>query len=273
MSRYVHFITPENIEVSYELAGIGSRFLAAIADLGIQLAAAAGLLYLLSLLSSVLSILRAPMLGALPGWLAAGAILGTFVLLVGYPIFFEMRWAGQTPGKRLTRLRVVRDGGYPIDFYSSCVRNIVRLVDLLPPVYGSGLLSIFFSPEYKRLGDYAAGTLVIKESDPGRLLGSRAVASPLVAHYASAVRSVDNLTPEEFQAILRFVNRRHELEIPIQAHIAMRLAMPLMKRLGITIQIPIQWHYADLLEAIARRYVEERGVLHDWRDLEWLQDL
>jgi uncharacterized RDD family membrane protein YckC len=271
MSRYVEFITPENIEVSYELAGIGSRFLAAVIDHAIQIGAliaiAFGSLYLLM----GASMFNGTMLGSLPLWFEAAMIALTFLVLFGYHTFYEMRWAGQTPGKRVAKLRVVRDGGYPIDFYSSLVRNLVRIVDILPPPYGAGLISVFCSQEYKRLGDWAAGTLVIKERDPGTLAGSVGVASPIVAHYLSLLPSVDGLTGEEFQAIRRFTHRRHELEIPIQAHIAMRLAMPLMQRLHIDIPIEIQWHHADLLEAIERKYVDERGVLDNRSWEQWLE--
>lgn len=271
MSRYVKFITPENIEVSYELAGIGSRFLAALIDHAIQI----GALIVISLGSGFLllggGLFKETVLASLPLWFEAALIVVAFLALFGYHTFFEMRWAGQTPGKRVARLRVVRDGGHPIDLYSSLVRNLVRIVDFLPPPYGAGLISIFFSPEYKRLGDWAAGTLVIKERDPAILTGAVGPPSPIVARFLSQLPSVDGLTGEEFRAIRRFTERRHELEIPIQAHIAMRLAMPLMERLQIDIPIEIQWHYADLLEAIERKYVEERGVLDRRSWEQWLE--
>jgi len=271
MSRYVEFVTPENIEVSYELAGIGSRFVAAVIDhaiqLGVLIALAFGSLYLLS----GGAMLRRTALASLPLWFEAGLILATFLVLFGYHTFYELRWGGQTPGKRIARLRVVRDGGYPIDFYSSLVRNLVRIVDILPPPYGAGLISVFCSREYKRLGDWAAGTLVIKERDPGGLIGSAGAASPIVAHFLSQIPSVDGLTGEEFLAIRRFTQRRHELEIPIQAHIAMRLARPLMERLHLDIPIEVQWHYADLLEAIERKYIDERGVLDNRSWEQWLE--
>ncbi len=271
MSRYVEFITPENIEVSYELAGIGSRFIAAVIDLAIQVAtlSAVGIVSFYAIAGA--SVFRQTFLASLPLWAIAVVILIVFVVMFGYHTFCELRWAGQTPGKKVAKLRVVRDGGYPIDPYSSLVRNLVRIIDFLPPPYGIGLLSIFFSQEYKRLGDWAAGTLVIKERDPGRLAGSSGVASPIVAHFVSQLPSVDALTGEEFQAIRRFTHRRHELDIPIQAHIAMRLAIPLMRKLHIDIPIEIQWHHADLLEAIERKYVNERGVLDNRSWEQWLE--
>jgi uncharacterized RDD family membrane protein YckC len=261
MSRYVQFVTPENIEVSYELAGIGSRFVAALIDHLLQViivlvaALIANWLMVGMLTTSLFS-------GSAPSWVAALLGLFSFAVLFGYHTLFELLWAGRTPGKRATNLRVVRDGGYPIDPYASIVRNLVRLVDFMPPPYGIGLASVFFSAEYKRLGDYAAGTLVIKERPHAQLIArSLGAASPLVQQFVPLIHNVDQLTPEEFQMVRRFVERRRELEPAIQAQIATRLALPLMSKLGVTVAMPEQWHYAELLEAIERRYIEEKGLL------------
>src|SRR5205807_7158240 len=137
--------------------GIGSRFIAALLDHTIQI----GILILIGLIGwgigSALSI--GPLLGGGASyWLAAIYGLVSFLVIFGYFSWFELLWAGRTPGKRAAGLRVVRDGGYPIDLYTSIVRNLVRIADLLlPPVYGAGLVSMFFSRENKRLGDWAAG--------------------------------------------------------------------------------------------------------------------
>jgi len=260
MSRYVQFDTPENIEVSYELAGIGSRFLACLIDSVIQLGLVVMIVIAFSYVGHISS--AAFRHGSVPGWFDAFAGLAAFCILFGYYAIFELTWRGQTPGKKFAKIRVVRDGGYPIDLYSSATRNLVRIVDLLPPPYGIGLLTIFVNSEYKRLGDLAAGTLVIKER-PVAYLGerSRGSASPMAAHFAPLIKNIDAITKEEFHTLRKFTDRRHELEIPIQAHIAMRLAIPLIQKLGLEVDIPVQWHYADLLEAIERRYIEERGIL------------
>lgn len=261
MSRYIEFPTPENVEVGYELAGIGSRFVAALIDHLAQLGLFAGAAAVAVLLGGGLAGLRPLLGGTAPLWAVALLVLWGFVVLFGYHVFYELRWAGQSPGKRYAGIRVVRDGGYPIDVYASVVRNLVRIVDFLPPPYGAAIISVFASAEYKRLGDWAAGTLVIKESHAAFVGGRSGSPSPMVAHFLSLVHSADALTLEEFTTIRRFVERRHELEIPVQAHLAMRLAVPLMRKLRLDIPIAVQWHYADLLEAIERRYVQERGVL------------
>jgi uncharacterized RDD family membrane protein YckC len=260
MSRYVHFTTPENIEISYELAGAGSRFLAAAIDLCLQLVLIIGLSIVGSLLAGITY--NRVTGGNLPAIVIAILILLVFLILTGYYAFFEIIWAGRTPGKKLVGLRVVRDGGWPVDPYAAIVRNLVRIVDILPPPYGIGLISMFFSSDYKRLGDWAAGTIVIKEHKL-QLPSERRMAfqSPMMTFFLDHIPSVDGVSPEEYQAIHRFNERRHELDIPVQAHIAMRMAFPIMHRLGLDFDIPVQWHYADLLEAIERRYVEERSLL------------
>ena len=262
MQRQVHFVTPENIEISYELSGIGSRFLAGCIDLCIQLL----VILLLSLAGGVMmqgaALFQNIVSGSISLWLNAMLGLISFAILFGYHTYFELRWGGRTPGKRLVGLRVVRDGGYPVDLYASVIRNLVRIVDFMPPIYSAGLFSIFFSSEYKRLGDFAAGTIVIKERRPGFLSGRQQIPpTQLVAFYMTQVKHLDLLEAEEFNAIRRFIARRSELAIPIQAQLGMRLALPIMEKLNIDAPITTPWNYVDLLDAIERRYMDERGLI------------
>ncbi len=262
MSRRIQIVTPENIEVTYELAGMGSRYVAVLVDHLLQIL----LVLLVSLAAGLLLGAASPfgrvVAGTASGYVQALVGLIVFFIIFGYFAAFEILWAGRTPGKRLAGLRVVRDGGYPIDPYSAIARNLIRIIDFLPAAYGVGLISIFISDRYKRLGDHAAGTLVIKERSPS-VLGERprVPASPNVVHLTAFVKSVDAVTPEEFRAIHRFVQRRHDLDLPVQAFYAMRIAYPLIQRLELDPPLRAQIHYADLLEAIERKYAEERGVL------------
>jgi uncharacterized RDD family membrane protein YckC len=92
-----------------------------------------------------------------------------FVLWWGYFITFETLWNGQTPGKRLMKVRVIRMSGYPVTFLDAVVRNLVRIIDFLPLLYGIGVTTMFISSQSRRLGDYAAGTIVVKERAPIQL--------------------------------------------------------------------------------------------------------
>lgn len=146
--------------LTYELAGIGSRALAAVVDL-------------LIIVAAFIAILLAT--GALANF-AGGDVAIIFVLTAvnvlfwGYYIFFETVWQGQSPGKRQMGLRVVTMSGTTVTFMDCLVRNIVRLVDFLPSFYGIGIVVMFISPLSQRLGDFAAGTIVIREKTSVSLL-------------------------------------------------------------------------------------------------------
>jgi uncharacterized RDD family membrane protein YckC len=268
MSRIITVVTPENIQVTYQVAGFASRFIAKVIDLLIQI-----LLIVLTILVLNLIAGQTGHSGInLASIFSAIVLILLFLIIMAYGIFFEMLWGGRTPGKRLFGLRVIREGGYPINFLSSAIRNLLWFIDFgiiplpgAPLVLGGlpGLLCIFFSPNYKRIGDYAAGTLVIIEAGTTPFSARRASAalSANAVNLLPFVRNLDRLTPEEYRTIRRFTERRFELEMVVQAAIGERLAVPLMQKLEIEAPIRFQLQYADLLEAIERRYAEERGVL------------
>ncbi len=90
-----------------------------------------------------------------------------FLIFAGYFILFEWLWNGQTPGKRLLKLRVIREDGRPITLWEAMARNLLRIFDAIPgfvlPVYSIGLISIFLSRRDQRIGDMFAGTVVVRE--------------------------------------------------------------------------------------------------------------
>ncbi len=265
MSRTETIVTPENIAVTYVLAGFASRFIAAIADLLIQAV-------ILIAFGLTIEKLRAPgrALG-MESIIAGAGYIGIFAILFAYPVICEMLWGGRTPGKRLFGLRVIRSGGYPINLASSVLRNVLRFVDFgIIPVGGAGivlfglpaLITIFVSPSYRRLGDYAAGTIVIVEAG-GTVFGSRTrgAAPAEVARYQPLLQGLDQMTRAEYRLIRRFVERRAELDPIAQAAVGQRLARPLLDRLRLNLPIAYQSQYADVLDAIERTYAEERGLL------------
>lgn len=160
---YLTVATPENVAFGYEVAGIGSRFLAALVDTFILL-----VVQLIVGLGSVLLVyfVLRDLVGddnALGPWLVGLFGLIGFALLWGYYIFFEMTWNGQSPGKRWAGLRVIRTDGTPLTLTESLVRNLVRLIDFLPAYYGVGVVTMFITSQSRRLGDLAAGTLVVRD--------------------------------------------------------------------------------------------------------------
>jgi hypothetical protein len=150
------------------------------------------------------------------GWLIAFAILVFFLIFFGWFIIFEAWWSGRTPGKRALGLRVVRDGGFPIDVGASIIRNLVRIGEVLLGFYAVSAISALVSKENKRLGDFAAGTLVVRD---------RADAVPdLDAYLARPARSELGLSAEDRLLAERFLARRATLDRNARHRLAMRIA-------------------------------------------------
>ncbi len=153
--------TPERVKIVHDLAGIGSRFAAGAIDFTL-------LAFAFAVLGGVYVIVERVTLpkGEEAQQAFAMACIGGFsIVLAGYYIGFEWMWAGQTPGKRALKLRVMSDSGGPASTGAIFVRNILRVVDILPLVacYAVGGLVMFVNRRAKRIGDYAAGTIVVRE--------------------------------------------------------------------------------------------------------------
>jgi uncharacterized membrane protein SpoIIM required for sporulation/uncharacterized RDD family membrane protein YckC len=224
LERRVEIETPEQTVLSYTLAGVGSRAAAAVIDLIIMVVFEIALGILLMGTAGVLE-KHGPKTGMTPSaWLFALTALLSFALLWGYYVFFEAIWDGQTPGKRWLSIRVVQDGGYSVSFAASAVRNLVRIVDIQPGLsYGVGITSVLISKSGKRLGDMAAGTIVVHEQ---RAL---ITAAPRTAPERSTAPAITSqLTEEEFSLLSRFVARRMQLTPEMRARFASQLA----KRFG-----------------------------------------
>jgi uncharacterized RDD family membrane protein YckC len=148
--------TPERVSFDYQVAGLGTRAIAQVVDL----------LILSAILIAV--IVTGVVVGAAIGSDTVATlieILGSFVVVFGYFWVSEALWSGQTIGKKIFRLRAVGDRGEPLTFMQAGIRNVVRIVDFLPYGYGVGFVVLFVNGKGKRLGDLAAGTIVVKDSD------------------------------------------------------------------------------------------------------------
>ena len=148
--------TPERVSFDYQVAGLGTRAIAQLLDLLIV----SGLLVALLFGGSAMGTITNS--GTL---FVLIEIIGGFVIVFGYFWASEAMWSGQTIGKKAFRLRAVGDRGEPLTFVQAGIRNVVRIVDFLPYAYGVGLVVLFINGKGKRLGDLAAGTLVVKDSD------------------------------------------------------------------------------------------------------------
>lgn len=234
--RYI-IDTPENIEFGYDIAGIGSRFLAAILDSLLILLLQILVVFVIG--GALLSDLLEKTLGISTSLLNALGILLSFVILWGYYICFEMIWNGQSPGKRVIGLRVVREGGRPITFVSAAIRNLIRIIDFLPMLYGIGVVVMFIDRRARRLGDLTAGTLVVKERRMVTLesLTAPNPMSPLLHPGPSArqvtLPNIHMLTDQDYTIVQEFLQRRAQLGRDARLRLGVQLAESLQTRLGL----------------------------------------
>jgi uncharacterized RDD family membrane protein YckC len=205
--------TPEQTSIEFPLAGIGSRFLAIAIDSLLQFSVLFALVLVFVLLGVGMSDVGLDRFANANVWLVAILIFVYFFLMYGYFILFESIWNGQTPGKRLTHIRVIKDSGQPITAIDSFARNLLRLVDQLPFAYGVGVLCAWISPQSKRLGDYVAGTVVVHEKPFETVAPQWNEPAPQPAtHQYGANR----LTPEEFALVETFLSRRSALDAGVR---------------------------------------------------------
>jgi uncharacterized RDD family membrane protein YckC len=214
--------TPENVDLHLELAGLGNRLLAAVADH----AAIFGVV-LIILLFCVGAIFLIEHNGLATDaknvmyWYLAGITLFTiFLVQFGYFIFFEGFWHGQTPGKRLLGIRVIEQNGQPVSWGAVWIRNLLRVVDELPGLL-PGIIPMIADKNERRFGDLAAGTLVIRER-----LQSITASGLKVAEGATSDLSIDagQIKPEEYNLITNFLRRRTGMSLTERQRLASDLS-------------------------------------------------
>ena len=222
--------TPENVAFGYSVAGIGSRFLAALIDTIL-------IIVLQIIVNLVVTFFSNILVDDLFGgdaiiWIAALFGLIAFALFWGYYILFEMIWNGQSPGKRWTGLRVLRTDGTPITLVEAVIRNLVRLVDFLPFFYGVGVVTMFINDQARRLGDLAAGTLVVHDQAAVTLDSLSAVVTFGPISQVSAdieALPLERLTDQDLQLIEDYLRRRYELAN--SSALSQRLLQAIYKRM------------------------------------------
>jgi uncharacterized RDD family membrane protein YckC len=225
--------TPEGLDLALDLAGLGSRFTAGVIDLAIKTVIVAAIVLTATAVDGVVEVI-----------LEVASPIGVYI---GYDILFETLGAGRTPGKRATGLRVLRTDGAPEDVVSSLVRNVLRLIDGLPLSYVPGIVAILVTRRNQRLGDLAAGTIVVRERQGGRRASEPgaepAFATVPVAAAASSERAersaaapagydLGGLTDADAGAVRAFLDRRDRLESGARRDVARRLAEALRPKVA-----------------------------------------
>jgi uncharacterized RDD family membrane protein YckC len=225
MDRSLDVRTPESIAFSYELAGLGSRFLAVTIDTVIQIAVLTLLFVGFAYMGAHIASFHDQHVGGKTMSERAATNLGiaivifiVFAILFGYFMVFEAFGNGQTPGKKALGIRVVRDGGYPVDFSAALIRNVIRIGELSLGFYAISAACALLSRENKRVGDLAAGTVVVRD-------GKRSDAAMLQAVLNEPVYAATGfVTGEERALIHRFIERRDKLDPQRRQAFASQLA-------------------------------------------------
>ncbi len=219
--------TPENVDLHLEIAGLGNRLLAQLVDGLISLGMA--LLIVIVALALALLINALPMASQAQSiWYAILGMFSVFVIFIlinCYFIFFEGIWQGQTPGKRVAEIRVIEANGQPIGWGGALIRNLLRMVDNLMLI---GLVIMLFDKNERRLGDMAAGTIVIRE----RKTDISTTELALSGGPGNNLLDIGRITPAEYDLVVDFLKRRNSLAKSHRPLVAQKLAKYFQEKLS-----------------------------------------
>ncbi|MBW9173220.1 RDD family protein [Clostridium estertheticum] len=196
--KRIKITTPENIEVEYTLAGLGSRTGAALIDMIIQ-----GVMILLLAIALVLIGVFSPdFWSEYYGWIIGGTLLVYVLISYGYFIAMELSMNGMTPGKKIFKIRTIRSNGQPITLKHSALRNLFRV---FLDVFAVGVVLIFFTKEHKRVGDYVASTIVVVEENKAR---------PIMIEGLNVINEQYShlISQKEYEILREYVRRRNAIE-------------------------------------------------------------
>jgi uncharacterized RDD family membrane protein YckC len=267
--------TPELVGIEFPLAGIGSRCVALLVDSVVQ-----GFSFVVFLIVTILIFAALPGTATVPHhtqsadpakWAIALMILIPFLLQWGYFALFEAFWNGQTPGKRMLRLRVIQQSGQPIGLFESMGRNLIRIIDMLPGFYLIGAVCIFVTRRQQRLGDMVAGTLVVHSVPTETSIlaaGTRTfTAASLEPPPQPVLRTtlelpadgVARLSRADLQLMENFLARRLDLPLDVRASLAERLAIRMKEKT--LLEVPSGTSNETFLEALVVG-LRETGGMH-----------
>lgn len=256
--------TPELVSIEMPIAGIGSRFIAIMVDYLIWTA-----VLTIGALIGVVILASVHLFGDLSeNWIIGIVLIVIFLVHWGYFTLFEAFGNGRTPGKSVAKIRVIHRSGRAISFVEALARNLVRVVDYLPSMYGIGLVTMFFSRQNQRLGDMVAGTLVVRDrevdvphwGESGSLTftgPALASVAPLSAPHMSVVLPVSGLaklSTADLEVLESFFARRLDMDLATRATLAERMAQAL--RMKSNMEIPAGISVETFLEAVAHQLRE-----------------
>lgn len=237
-------VTPEAVRLDFAEATVGSRGVALIIDW-----IAMGVIALVLAFVATLTI-DSP---ALPDWVSGSvAAIGSLLILFGYPIVFETVWHGQTPGKAIMGLRVATVEGAPIGFRHAAIRAAVGLIDFYSTFGVAAVVSSLVSRRHQRLGDFVAGTVVVRERRTGHHASARRFEMPPAAAPVAAAIDASGLTDRDYGVVRAYLLRADSLRPERRDEVGRQILDAIGPRLG---PLPATRLPPDvLLHAIASRY-------------------
>jgi uncharacterized RDD family membrane protein YckC len=258
--------TPELVSLEFSLAGLGSRSIACVTDYAIQsgvfIVFLLGIVLFASLLPQVHSSAPERSPDSAKVWATAFLFLLGFLFQWGYFALFEAFWNGQTPGKRLLKLRVIQQSGRQVNFFQALSRNLLRVVDGLPGFYFVGMIFLFATRRSQRLGDLVAGTLVVHERAPETRLWEGNAARTITAAssvpvsleptYPSTGLPADvvaRLSHDDLDVMESFNARRLELPYATASALSAKLAARMTAKMEAA--LPADMSPETFLEALA----------------------
>jgi uncharacterized RDD family membrane protein YckC len=268
--------TPERVQLAFALASIGNRFLAVAIDHFLQyltiFIAAWAFISLSNFGKGGTPAAALEFFEEMPKWTLAVLIIVIFLIFSGYFVLFEWLWNGQTPGKRLLKLRVIREDGRPVTLWEALARNLLRIFDAVPgfvvPVYSIGLISIFLSRRDQRIGDVFAGTVVVRERADEAPSFQETFSNPIsdaalrrVQKRTDFQANIADLMVEEIEVVESFLRRRWDLSERQRLWMAWRVALPLMYKLKPNYDLQT-FTYEGFLEEIVHRFYARQRFLN-----------
>ena len=252
--------TPESVELEFTLAGIGNRALALCIDYPLWLLFMSGFLFLWAFLSEQIIDLVVELSGdadSINLWLGGIALLIFFGIYVGYFVFFETLWQGQTPGKKIAKIRVICDDGRPVGLAQTTLRALLRPIDDFPFLGFIGGVLIFVTPREKRLGDYIAGTLVVVDEQV-----VKSVDLPLSSQANDfsdtllETTDVSQLLPNDFAVVREYLQRRSGMLSDAKNTVCMTLTQDIRERIRMD-ELPESISPDVFLEAVYLAYQKQ----------------
>jgi uncharacterized RDD family membrane protein YckC len=260
--------TPELVAIDMPVAGIGSRFIALLVDYLIWIVVIIALILIFHYVDP--SLTRFSKLGE--KWATAIFTLVGFAFYWGYFTLFEAFWNGRTPGKRVARIRVIQRSGRGIGLFEAMTRNLLRIIDQIPFIYAVGVVTIFLTKQHQRLGDLAAGTLVVHEREqldaPSAGSSARSLTAGIFdppAGFAAperrqstvelAAAGIQRLGIADLEVLEGFFARRLDFSMETRAALAQRIAASIQAKSGLSMPAGIS----------TETFLEE--VAHQLRDM------